>query len=368
MLNKNGKRILILDSLRGVACSIVCFHHLFAFNKSFFNNHISETAYFILDQISNQNSVAVLFFFVLSGFSIGLSVKENTKMNGVELNQYLYRRLKRILPIYWLAIIVSLLIGYFSSQTYRPDFSLANLVGNLLFLQTAKLGKYWFSPYGLNAPLWSLSYEMFFYLFFPICYWLNNRYFSKKSILARFALLVLSSIVCIVINKYVFIPYLMYFSLFCIWILGYLNSRVFLNRSNYSILFGCVFIVSVVVQLFDKRIHSDSFLVLNRGLLIGCIFYFIQRPRNKFFTSIIQVGETVVNRLFNFIGKGSYALYALHYPVLTVAKDNDVSVLIQALIFISMAWLCVKLEEWTIKKNFSAFNLNYTGIIFNKAI
>jgi hypothetical protein len=41
--------------------------------------------------------------------------------------------------------------------------SVANLLGNMLFLQDI-----WVPPFGSDAPLWSLSYEFWYYLLFPL--------------------------------------------------------------------------------------------------------------------------------------------------------------------------------------------------------
>ena len=45
----------------------------------------------------------------------------------------------------------------------RQTIGLPTLLGNLAFLQD-----FFARPYGSNGPLWSLSYEFWFYLVFPL--------------------------------------------------------------------------------------------------------------------------------------------------------------------------------------------------------
>jgi peptidoglycan/LPS O-acetylase OafA/YrhL len=96
---------------------------------------------------------AVLIFFILSGYVIGLTNTNNFSKNNAQL--YLLRRGTRLLPMYFLAIAMS----YFVS----PVDSLKTVVGNIFFLQNLAV-----PIISGNGPLWSLNYEVIYYLVFLI--------------------------------------------------------------------------------------------------------------------------------------------------------------------------------------------------------
>jgi len=361
MLNQNKERLIILDSLRGLAALIVCFHHIFKFNSIAFKGFFSKNFYFTMSFISNLNVEAVLFFFVLSGFCIGLSLKGSDLSIRENINQYFYRRFKRILPIYWIALIFTWFMGLATMQLQYPDYSWLNLFGNLLFIQTSKeASHYWFSPFGLNGPLWTLAYEMFFYVFFPLIYSINKKYLSALSITTKFGILLLFSILCMAFDKIIFIPYCAFFTLFIIWLLGYLISQTFLFNKTYNTLFlisGALFLLYLQVGYF---IHSDTTGLIIKGAFIASIFYFIVKFCKKEYGKLLPIASYPINKIFYFPGKGSYVLYALHYPFLSALNYFTIPITIQIiLLFLFFVFLCTKLEEWVVRQPFSFFKIDY---------
>jgi peptidoglycan/LPS O-acetylase OafA/YrhL len=147
---------------------------------------------------------AVMIFFVLSGFFITKSVM-NARQNGQwHGGRYLISRLSRL----YVVLIPALLLGavwdgagsalfgahsiYGSAAGTIINFPIssrltwATLGGNLFFLQDIKC-----LPFGSNGPLWSLSYEFWYYMLFPACVFLlarKTRWFSR---LAAFVFIVL---------------------------------------------------------------------------------------------------------------------------------------------------------------------------------
>jgi peptidoglycan/LPS O-acetylase OafA/YrhL len=106
----------------------------------------------------NLGSAAVLFFFVLSGYVIGLTVRE--PFSGAEARGYARRRLLRLVPVNTAAV----LLGF----ALFPATAIGTVLGNLAFLQN-------FKAYALgwhvdvlpdNLNLWSLNFEALYYIAF----------------------------------------------------------------------------------------------------------------------------------------------------------------------------------------------------------
>lgn len=99
----------------------------------------------------------VMLFFMLSGYVIGLTNPEPFSPNAAK--NYLSRRALRILPIY--------IVAWFFSALVSSGESARAIIGNLFFLQN--LDPYFSTtilPIKANGPLWSLHYEIIYYLLF----------------------------------------------------------------------------------------------------------------------------------------------------------------------------------------------------------
>jgi exopolysaccharide production protein ExoZ len=101
-------------------------------------------------------AAGVDIFFVISGFIIW----STTSNSAVSMQDYFWKRLTRVLPLYWIVSGVT-----FASVSAKPAFfhdhdaSLQNLFRSLVLLPRLKDGE--FHPVVLQG--WTLSYEMFFY-------------------------------------------------------------------------------------------------------------------------------------------------------------------------------------------------------------
>ena len=111
---------------------------------------------------------AVLLFFVLSGYVIGLT--NPVQFSKSALTSYLCRRWIRLVPLYFLAIGLSVLV--------RPIDNWKTVLGNLFFLQNDLPYFGWHMPVlASNSNIWSLNYEVVYYLVFPLI-WLTPKLFK----------------------------------------------------------------------------------------------------------------------------------------------------------------------------------------------
>lgn len=155
-----------LTSLRFFAALFVFFSHLH-FLKTTPNAGVST----LYSNVLYEGYLGVTFFFVLSGFILSYA-HAGKKINRSNYAGYLSSRIARIYPAH---ILVLILYVMFLIRP-EPDGTLAYFV-NLLFNVTLTQA---FSPeaktyFSFNAPTWSLSVEMFFYLLFPLFTLLRSR-------------------------------------------------------------------------------------------------------------------------------------------------------------------------------------------------
>lgn len=151
-----------VDGLRGFAALLVLFCHLTPPHETHLDPHYRPPEIF---QFIQSGHTAVLLFFAISGYVIGHTNRESA--TGGTVRCFIWRRFVRLVPLYLLACLLG--------QAARPD-SWGQVAGNLFFLQHAEGYFGWMlAPLTGNGPLWSLNYEMVYYLAFVGIWWLAPR-------------------------------------------------------------------------------------------------------------------------------------------------------------------------------------------------
>lgn len=172
----------LLDTTRWVAAFAVALSHARNFLLLDWGDVAHTSAgYAAFYFASGFGHIAVLIFFVLSGYLVGGKAFEAMRDARFSPRRYLIDRLTRLYPPLLLAIGLTAVcdfvgIAFFNAHGFY-DNSVpitgvnapisASLTGtaalaNLFFLQTIA------SPtFGSNSPLWSLSNEFWYYLIFP---------------------------------------------------------------------------------------------------------------------------------------------------------------------------------------------------------
>lgn len=191
----------VLDALRGLAALYVMLSHarwfLWATHKEYLESgqHGFGTVLATLSASLDYSHHAVLLFFLLSGFCIHyrqatlLSTANESlkKRKLLDIRSFARRRIKRLYPALLVALVLTAILdyvglqinpGFYAGQTAyqglntlaRPDFSLPTVIGNLLMQ-----GGLIVPPLGNNAPLWSLAWEFWFYVLYPVVLVLSTR-------------------------------------------------------------------------------------------------------------------------------------------------------------------------------------------------
>lgn len=154
-----------LDGLRGLAALYVVLFHcwLLAFPGFPRNSGPSWLGWLMYGRL------AVVFFLVLSGFSLAISAARNGWHPGGTA-RFLSRRAWRILPPYWAALVLSVAVAYFivpASHFGPPNLKTVVVYG--LLAQDVAMAP---TP---NGAFWSIAVEAELYLLFPLLLFIRRR-------------------------------------------------------------------------------------------------------------------------------------------------------------------------------------------------
>lgn len=334
-----------LDALRGGAAFYVVLHH-FVDGLDFIPNSLKKMFF-------SFGQEAVMLFFLLSGFVIYWSVEHSF---NITFKSYLIKRFRRIYFPFVIALIVSMIIIYLKG-TLTEEFSWSNLIGNLFMLQdfsSVKPGT-WFKPFLANDPLWSLSYEWWFYLLFFPSYKL-----LPKNLYRIYFVLSFSAIFLLI---YILIPNQasLWLSYFIIWWSGvelaeiYIKQGKFTPKNTAPIIFSILFMLSLTLipVLYTEEIKLGyypflifrHFLAVFLFLILGLIWH-----QNKllFFDDLIGG--------FALIAPISYGIYIFHYPILKYTHLEQyfspfwLGYIIQFGLIIGLAYVVeLKIQPWIYK-------------------
>jgi peptidoglycan/LPS O-acetylase OafA/YrhL len=173
-----------LDMARGLAAlAVLVFHVRYRFFLDYSEVPSPDLAAFGWYFLTAFGHDAVMVFFVLSGFLIGSSVWRAHRARRWNAGEYAVNRLVRLSVVLLPGLLLTLLwdraglLWFGSSPSYTGvaqgfvhDFfdvaarsTPAVLAGNLLYLQTIIV-----PPFGSNDALWSLAFEGWYYVLFPL--------------------------------------------------------------------------------------------------------------------------------------------------------------------------------------------------------
>jgi peptidoglycan/LPS O-acetylase OafA/YrhL len=244
-------------------------------------------------------------FFCISGF-IMMLVTEKT------CDGFLYKRLLRICPLYYLLTIGAFAVGFIAPQLLRsPNTEWDSLLRSFLFIASKE-----------HEPVvgvgWTLCYEMFFYLLFFIAFKIShkNRHIISTAFLA---IIVLAGVVLKPENEYLQFyvrPIILEFALgmLAFKILHRIENKntiqyntIQYNTIQYNTIqyFYLLLAVALYVSLFFVNLGVDR--LFAHGIPTFVFFVLIFKAfQNKKIVSFLVV-----------LGNISYSLYLTHTFVIT---------------------------------------------------
>jgi peptidoglycan/LPS O-acetylase OafA/YrhL len=172
----------------------------------FYSIFISKFSYTYLPYFS---TFVVGVFFIISGY-----VNQHSIQNHPNTFSFIKKRMIRILPSYYIALLFSFLLLYyfkipFANESYYHFLLLQNLILEFPILQT-------------NGSLWTLGYEFYLYFIFA---------FINRFKILYYPITLLVFVVGFMYNIYI----LLFYSLFFMGVFLYSNNfNIFKNKSFFS--------------------------------------------------------------------------------------------------------------------------------------
>jgi len=165
---QSAKRVRLVECARGAAAVYVCLHHVSMIGNLAESFKWGKIIFYPL----HFGQEAVYLFFFLSGFSIHYS-SHNRELGTIGgIGRYYYLRFRRIYPIFLIAVGLSIALGAFTSclriisnTGCHPDGRGLSFV--LFFLSDFHKGS-WHSGLANNPALWYFSYQIPYYLVYPV--------------------------------------------------------------------------------------------------------------------------------------------------------------------------------------------------------
>jgi peptidoglycan/LPS O-acetylase OafA/YrhL len=293
-----------LDSLTGLRfylAMFVFFHHGIVqahleLGKQALNPKLLDALHYTFN-----GAFAVSTFFVLSGFVMWYSYSERTWT----ITEFLGNRFARLFPVYLLGILIVLLRW----NKLVAEFCVTNVEAiKRLALSTLMLQSWgfdWRATQMFNGPGWTLSVEMFFYVTFPLLFWIH-----KKS--ERWFLVTCTSIVILTIPNSILrfsedLPFcIQHWGYFC---LGLLLARAWQVGLRFNVNTVPVALLLTFGLNLSRFINGNIISLLVPALIIGSLATADMNERSSplFSNKWIVLG-----------GEISYALYILHAPIQTI--------------------------------------------------
>lgn len=295
-----------LESLRGIAALSVLLGHCYRMTGRIGGlPDAVEPLAWVLNIVFDPQP-AVILFFVLSGFVLGIQLRREPVATPITYLSFLIRRFFRLVPALWLSILLASIIVAGGIPMPNAGFGPVEV----LSLDTV-LSALFLQKFSLNAATWSLHVEMTGSILFPFMFWIYS--FRKVSIYL-FVLTVFVSI-----GYYPAAPLSTQF-LVCFFV-GLIVSGLTAPRTPVGrVTLATAFVISVVVFFASPEIATLG----ARSWSVSYIRYWMwlcAAASVVIVTFCAQADRGLVSRILvsaplRFFGKISYSLYLMHLPIL----------------------------------------------------
>lgn len=300
-----------LNGIRAIAAIIVLIFHIDLYLPLFNLNPIGYSK-------DGMAVYGVILFFVLSGYLITfLLLTEKSKFKTINIKYFYIRRILKIWPLYYLAIIISALLivlgvinVHWSDKSIGLSFALYSLfMSNVAYVMGIGILSF--------AALWSVGVEEQFYLLWPM---LVNR---SRNILSTLLLVIFIYLLIKIGLRYfengILFSFVSHTSIDCMAI-GGIAAYIYFKKKHrlLSLVYNPIVQISslmfLIISILWKPIHIVAILDYEIHSVIYAIIILNVSTNDK---SILNLEYGILN----FLGKISYGIYVYHLIIICVLSS-----------------------------------------------
>lgn len=302
--NRGGVFHPEVESLRGIAALTVLLFHAYGIKEikpSIFDTFNADNWLNFFATTVFNGTGAVMLFFVISGYVLGLNLKPDDHLDIRFYTQFAVRRVFRIMPALWLwlAFSISVLILFHKQHPALRDVVAAALLGH--------------EAQKFNGPLWSLEVEMAASIVYPFAL------FAARGMRGT-----AQAIVAVVLSYWAWrgtYPYWWMQYAFCFQLgimiptVGRTLIDITPKRVVPYLFLGGILAIEIPTNLSRIGLMNSIEHSLIEGwasfVVLACVLY----------GGLSGVADFLKSRPARFLGKISYSLYLLHYPVMSLMAN-----------------------------------------------
>lgn len=295
-------RWCFVDGMRGLAALGVLFSHLIRHNRH--GGTISAILPLPLSFFCLHGESGVQVFFVISGFVIAHSLRDNTA-TGPELGNFILRRQLRLDPPYWAAMTFGLAV-MFARNLYPGCVPLAfptpgEILANTVYLQCILGSRQ------ILGVAWTLCLEIQFYLFFVAILALGKALRGgRRSTDLEAAILLLTGCLSMLaargVDQYAenVLPWFPYHWLyFAGGAICYLSFRDRRYDGSFALFLASLVLAFSWGDLWKANVVAGA---------LTMIVFWVAGKTGRLTTWLRQ-------SIFQYFGRISYSLYLIHLPI-----------------------------------------------------
>lgn len=274
------------------------------------------------DKLTHSGQYGVQLFFILSSFTLFMSMSKRKEKGDSDLNFFI-RRFFRIAPLFYLALIVYTVVNLLLVKIGMEEesvLSIGNIIGTLVFIGNG------FNPYWINNLVpggWSITVEMTFYLLVPYLF-LKIKNIKSALLLALgttlvgFLITYLMSNISVIKDESTWLNFLYYWfpnqmPIFCLGILVFhIQKSGKLNKIKHKTETSTFLLCISVPMLYLLPFYEGSLVPIHFLYALLFLILIIALDLNS--------NKIIDNKVTMYLGEISFSMYLTQFLAIDIVR------------------------------------------------
>ncbi|MEE8574666.1 MAG: acyltransferase, partial [Thermodesulfobacteriota bacterium] len=290
-------------------------------------------------------------FFLASGLGLTVSMlyRPSTGSSVKFWIRWLVRRLIRLIPLYWFALLVAF-ICYISglrifAVIVNTDKPFLDFILHFFFLHIFSNSTY----FSINIAWWFIGVIFFFYLIFPIVYRVIDNQKSKS---VAFAVLVVISILLgragLLPNQVVESIIFFLIGIYAALMAGYIITSP--GALFYAFIFVLSSLYTIAIFYFAVHLRTSVFIYKLQILIVLAPYVFVLTflSLSLFLSSINARPLLIISSILKRFSQQSYAIFLIHwaliYPVFFLFSSFALAIIVYFFLIVFLSLLLTRAD------------------------